>query len=350
LEKLAARAEKSTAWRGFLVAAMAARQGVSDADRKAIEISADADTRREIVQNAAEYLQQARLYALAGTFYEAAAEGSAKAEELRAKAKAFAGMRRMDELELAQDAPRRVVQQLLTAALSGSKARAKFPALFVSTASRSDIEAALDMLYRAVRPALETARENQVPPLRILDGVLQAEITVQGDATAGFSLRVSGEQLNESIWHVVIEQGRARLLPPAASANPPGDPGDRAAQWNNAAWAAVASGNANQQALDDALSAVKQTKQENPAFLRTLAAIYADLGKTPQALENLRRAVEIGGERPKDTDWYILGRIAERYGLDDVAAGLYRKVPAKQPAGADDVYVLAQRRLKKVGK
>ena len=75
LEKLAARAEKSTAWRGFLVAAVAARQGVSDADRKASEISADADARREVLQNAAEYLQQARLYAQAGALYEAAAHG-----------------------------------------------------------------------------------------------------------------------------------------------------------------------------------------------------------------------------------------------------------------------------------
>ena len=29
-------------------------------------------------------------------------------------------------------------------------------------------------------------------------------------------VHVSGEQLNDSIWHVVIEQGQARLLPPAA--------------------------------------------------------------------------------------------------------------------------------------
>ena len=67
--------------------------------------------------------------------------------------------------------------------------------------------AALEVLYRAVHPALETARENQVPPLRIVDGVLQSEITVEGDATKGFQLRVSGEQLNDSIWQVVDGTG-----------------------------------------------------------------------------------------------------------------------------------------------
>jgi len=445
LEKLAARAEKSTAWRGFLVAAIAARHGVLDADRKATEISADADARREILQNAAEYLQQARLYAQAAALYEAAADhgytvpaggaastlgpdrGAAKAEELRAKAKTYAAMRRMGESELAQESPKRLVQQLFAAALSGSKAREKIPALFVGTASAADVAAALEVLSRAVRPALETARENQVPPLRIVDGVLlQAEIAVEGDATAGFRLRVSGEQLNDSTWHVVIEQGQARLLPPGARVSTLRTTGDQtvpaddravealrlkltglAAQghWdelrqavqqygdkkdndpridellalqemrlgefqtaenrlralcsrlktlstvlNNLAWAAVASGDVNQQALDDALSAVKRTKQENAACLHTLATVYAELGKTAEALENLRRAVEIRGGQIEEADWYVLGRIAEQYGLDAVAAGLYRKVPAKQALAADDVYVLAQRRLKKVGR
>ena len=119
---------------------------------------------------------------------------------------------------------------------------------------------------------------------------------------------------------------------------------------NNLAWAAVASGNVDQQALDDALSAVKRTKQENAACLHTLATVYAELGKTPEALENLRRAVEIRGERTDEADWYVLGRIAEHYGLGEVAAGLYRKVTTKQALAADDVYALAQRRLKKVAK
>ncbi len=409
------------------MAAIAARQGVLDADHKAAEISADADARREVLQNAAEYLQQARLYAQAAALYEAAAQGSAKGEELRAKAKAFAALRRRGEAELDQDAPRRVVQQLLAAALSGSKAREKIPALFVSNASAADMAAALEAIYRTVRPALETTRENQVPPLRIVDGVLsKSTITVDGDATAGFQVRVSGEQLNDSIWHVVMEQGQPRLLPPRARVSTLRTVGDQVAQaddhtvealrlklaglaaqghWdelrqavqqygdkkdndprieellalqemrlgefqtaenrlralcsrvktlspvlNNLAWAAVASGNVNQQALDDALSAVKRTKQENAACLHTLATVYAELGKTSEALENLRRAVEIRGERTEEADWYVLGRIAEQYGLDEVAAGLYRKVPARPALAADDVYVLAQRRLKKLAK
>ena len=47
------------------------------------------------------------------------------------------------------------------------------------------------------------------------------------------------------------------------------------------------------------------------------------------------------GERTEAADWYVLGRIAEHYGLDEVAAGLYRRVPARQAAVADDVYAPA---------
>jgi transglutaminase-like putative cysteine protease/tetratricopeptide (TPR) repeat protein len=352
LEKLAARAEKSAAWRGFLVAAVAARQGVLEADRKATEVSADADTRREIVQNAAEYLQQVRLYNQAAVLYEAAAQGAVKADELKAKAKVFAGMRRMGEMEPVPDtAPasgaRRVVQQLFAAALSGSKARARIPTLFVSTASTADVAGALPVLYQAVRPALETARENQVPPLRIVDGILQQKFTVEGDAVKGFLVRVSGEQLNDSVWRVALERGEARILGPAALLAAMGTVSD---QLNNRAWAAVVADKVDRQALEDALSAVKETNRENASCLHTLAAVYAELGKTPEALENLRRAVEIRGQRMAEEDWYVLGRIAEDYGLNEVAAGLYRKAPAKQLPTAYGIYALAQRRLKKMGK
>jgi tetratricopeptide (TPR) repeat protein len=219
--------------------------------------------------------------------------------------------------------------------------------LFVTTASPADVAAALPVLYQAVRPALETARENQVPPLRIVDGVLLQKFTVEGDAVKGFLVRVSGEQLNDSIWRVAIERGEARILAPGAMLAALGTVSE---QLNNRAWTAVVADKVDRQALEDALSAVKETRQENASCLHTLAAVYAELGKTPEALENLRRAVEIRGQRIAEEDWYVLGRIAEDYGLAEVAAGLYRKAPTKPAPGASGLYALAQRRLKKMGK
>ncbi len=344
LEKLAARAGKAASWRGFLVAAVAARQGVSDADKRATEIAANGDARREILENAAECLLNARLYAQAAALYEAAAQDAEKPDELRAKAKAIAQLRRTDEPELSQDAPRRVVQQLFAAALSGSKAADKIPALLTAAASPADVAAASEAVFRAVSPALEIARENQIPPLRVVDGVMQEEFKLEGDAATGFRVRASGENLNDSQWQVVMEQGQARIVPPIAKATPEEKHG------NDVAWSAVVSGNVTRQALDEALAAVKQAKPANTVCLRTLAAVYAELGKTPDALENLRQAVQLRGGRLDDGDWYVLGRIAEQYGLNDLAAGLYRKVPLKPIAGRDDAYAVAQRRLKKVEK
>jgi hypothetical protein len=340
LEKLAARAGKSASWRGFLVAAVAARQGVSAADHLATEAAGAADARREILENAAECLQKSRLYAQAAALYEAAAQDADKPNELRAKARAIAQLRRTDESEFAQDAPRRAVQQLFAAALSGAKATDKIPGLLTATTSPADIAAAREAIFHAVCPALETARDDQVPPLRIVDSVMQAEFKVEGDAANGFRVRVSGGELNDSQWQVVMEQGQARIVPPIA----------KATTLNDMAWSAVASGNVTQQALDEALAAVKQAKPANPDCLRTLAAVYAELGKTPDALQNLRHAVQLRGEHLDDGDWYVLGRIAEQYGLNDLAAGLYRKVPLKPIAGGDDAYAVAQRRLKKVEK
>ena len=54
------------------------------------------------------------------------------------------------------------------------------------------------------------------------------------------------------------------------------------------------------------------------------------------------------GNRMADNDWYVLGRIAEDYNLDDVAAELYRKVQRPKRPWADDAYNLAQWRLKMV--
>jgi transglutaminase-like putative cysteine protease len=117
---------------------------------------------------------------------------------------------------------------------------------------------------------------------------------------------------------------------------------------------AIAAGAVGPQALADALAAVHECGSENPAFLETLAVVYAELGKSSDALETLNRSLAVrGGGGPfgsRDGDWYVLGRIAEHYGLADVAAGLYRKIrrpvrPGGCPAAAN-LYTIAQRRLK----
>jgi transglutaminase-like putative cysteine protease len=116
------------------------------------------------------------------------------------------------------------------------------------------------------------------------------------------------------------------------------------------ACGAVARGATGQAALHDALVAVEQSSYEDPVCLETLATVYAEMGKTSDALDSLHRSLALRGGPAQEADWYVLGRIAEQYGLDDVAAGLYRKLPSPAKPAADDVYTLAQHRLKALGK
>ncbi len=151
LEKLAGRAGKSAAWRAFLVAAVAAGpqqgeqpiHGVAEADRLASALAPAGEGRREILEDAAEFLQRARLYAPAAVLYEAAAKGSDHRRQLRDKAKAVAQLRRADtDADLAGEAPRRVVQQLFKAGLCGGKEAEKIPALLTAGAVPTAVAAA----------------------------------------------------------------------------------------------------------------------------------------------------------------------------------------------------------------
>jgi tetratricopeptide (TPR) repeat protein/transglutaminase-like putative cysteine protease len=117
---------------------------------------------------------------------------------------------------------------------------------------------------------------------------------------------------------------------------------------NGFAWNSIFLRKANQAALDAALKANDLLKNDNPSCLNTLAAVYAEMGRAVEAHLTLRRCVAARGNRIADNDWYVLGRIAEDYGLDDVAADLYRKVKRPKRPWADDAYNLAQWRLKTV--
>jgi tetratricopeptide (TPR) repeat protein len=121
-----------------------------------------------------------------------------------------------------------------------------------------------------------------------------------------------------------------------------------AAGLNGFAWNSIFLRKAGRAALDAALQANDLLKNCNPSCLNTLAAVYAEIGRTTSAMQTLKRCVAMRGNRMADNDWYVLGRIAEDYGLDDVAADLYRKVKRPARPWADDAYNLAQWRLKLV--
>ena len=117
---------------------------------------------------------------------------------------------------------------------------------------------------------------------------------------------------------------------------------------NGFAWNSIFLRQTDKAALNAALKANDLFKNNNCSCLNTLAAVYAEMGALWQAVPTLRRCVALRGNRIADNDWYVLGRIAEDYGLDDIAADLYRKVKRPKSPWADDAYNLAQWRLKTV--
>jgi tetratricopeptide (TPR) repeat protein len=114
---------------------------------------------------------------------------------------------------------------------------------------------------------------------------------------------------------------------------------------NELAWISLCLDSTTAEALEAARKAVQRTAYRDDACLHTLATVAAELGRTDEALEQLRRAVVLRGDRVAREDWYVLGRIAQQYALPDVAASMYRKVNPPEVPTADDTYVLAQRQL-----
>ena len=120
------------------------------------------------------------------------------------------------------------------------------------------------------------------------------------------------------------------------------DPGD----YNNQAWRSLFTGTVTEKDLGYALRAA-QAQPGHAAYLNTLAALYAELGRAEDARETLMKGLaQQPDEEPSQADWYVIGRMAERLGLPEEAKAAYGRLtrPAQQREGT--AWALAQRRIK----
>ena len=116
------------------------------------------------------------------------------------------------------------------------------------------------------------------------------------------------------------------------------------------AWCALRHDPIPDWVLEDALKANKQTQYTDPFLLYSLAAVYAELGRTGEAHKTLLKCIEErSAGSPDSEDWYVLGRIAEQYSLPDIAVAAYRKVGEAKMPSALAPHTRAQRRLKALG-
>src|SRR3954447_26509596 len=114
------------------------------------------------------------------------------------------------------------------------------------------------------------------------------------------------------------------------------------ADYNFAAWLALFRGKDFDQAIEDARKAAAENSY---GALHTLASLYAETGKSTEARQALLKALERRlGDQPASNDWFVLGRIAENYGVKDAAVVAYKKVKAEDN-DAVSTWELAQKRI-----
>ena len=117
---------------------------------------------------------------------------------------------------------------------------------------------------------------------------------------------------------------------------------------NNLAWDYLVAGSAPPEAIETAQKAVQMSKSQDFNVLHTLAALYAEAGKTAEARELMLQGMEVGGQdEPEGSSWYVFGRIAEQYDIRDAALADYQRLkkPSSEIGIESSTWTLAQRRI-----
>jgi len=123
--------------------------------------------------------------------------------------------------------------------------------------------------------------------------------------------------------------------------------------YNAVAWMYLFKPVVDEEALEYARKAVNMSNNNNTAILHTLAAMYAEFGRCEEARNTLNRVMVLSGSsQPSSDDWYVLGRIAEEYGMLRSALFYYKKVEKPQSISSqyDSSYTLALRRIEGLAK
>lgn len=134
----------------------------------------------------------------------------------------------------------------------------------------------------------------------------------------------------EPLLRVQVEKNRTSLWPHSALA-----------------WTLLLRGETSE-VVELARKGVKGTEKNRTGDLHTLAAALAETGAVVEAQRVFLQSLEHADLEEPDSDHaYILGRIAEAYGLPEVACDFYRQVEPAGEAGNPNraTRVLAERRL-----
>ncbi len=122
--------------------------------------------------------------------------------------------------------------------------------------------------------------------------------------------------------------------------------------YNQLAWLLLERGRVDDETLDFGQRAASLSEYQRAAYLHTLASLYAEKGRTAEAYRILVQSLDARvDENAGPDDWYVFGRLAEQYGLPDVARKYYKRVPPPKSAEGEPMstHALAARRLAALG-
>ena len=118
---------------------------------------------------------------------------------------------------------------------------------------------------------------------------------------------------------------------------------------NNYAWFALFADPIPPDAVAVAERVGTQTKFNDRDVVHTLGCLYAARGDLSKALLALKQLTSLSGRRrPRPSDWYLLGRIAEGLDLNDTAKRAYDRIPQPRLHNRTDTWWLAQAGLKRL--
>jgi len=256
-------------------------------------------------------------------------------------------------------------QKILTAAAallpeSKQSAELALPVLHAARANASDdvkwrIDQALAECYRLTKnwvanlaaadrlaarfPDSAAAFEMGMAALDELDRTTEmrdrATLRLQRIANDTAALRALARLATRAGQHDAAQKYREQVI--ASAAEP------TANDYNEQAWSALFAGTSLDEAVEHARRAIAIEPGHYPS-LNTLAVLFAEQNSSTEAREMLLRSLIASKNEPEDADWYVVGRIAENYGLREPAIEAYRKLtPPDDPEAS--CWQLAQKRL-----
>lgn len=199
-----------------------------------------------------------------------------------------------------------------------------------------------------LHPGSARARTYQLSALRRLSRAEQYERAVRAAEADPKSTRANATSMLLELADVQAHSGKlAESRKTLQRVIEDGESFERASAYNNSAWNGLFLPTRPKEMLDHALRAVELTRADRYSALHTLACIYLDQGNVAEAQRQFDKLLELDRlPALSDATRYVLGGLAEAYGMPDEARRAYQSLEAPKAPYPTSTHVLAQRRLR----